>query len=157
MARATWTIAEIAEEFGITHRTVRYYESEGLISPERRGTIRVFHPRDRVRLGLVLRGRRIGFQLEEIRKIVDMYDDVPGESGQLDYLLTQIDDRRQDLQRRRADIDAALTTLCELEHRCREDLRALQGAAHAPRSADPGGARLPDGEMFPGTSSPDDE
>lgn len=130
MARRTWTIAEIAEELGTTHRTVRYYESQGLVSPERRGTVRVFHPRDRVRLALVLRGRRLGFPLEQIRRIVDMYDDVPGEAGQLQYLLDQIDERRNELEARRADVEAALAELEELQRRCRADLESLaQGSA----------------------------
>jgi DNA-binding transcriptional MerR regulator len=122
----TWTIAEVAEEFGITHRTVRYYEQQGLVSPERRGTTRVFHPRDRVRLALVLRGKRIGFDLEKIRTIVDMYDDVPGEAGQLAYLLEQVEGRREELRARRADIDAVLVELDDLERRCREDLAGLR-------------------------------
>ena len=119
MASGTRTIAEVAEEFGVTHRTVRYYEAEGLISPERRGTTRVFHPRDRVRLGLVLRGKRLGFPLEEIRRIIDMYDEVPGEAGQLEYLLGQIDQRRAELD--------------ELQRRCRCDLDALSGKLPAHR------------------------
>ena len=122
----TWTIAEVAEEFGVTHRTVRYYEQQGLVSPERRGTARVFHPRDRVRLALVLRGRRIGFDLEKVRTIVDMYDDVPGEAGQLEYLLEQVEGRRAELEARRADIDTVLDELDELERRCREDLERLR-------------------------------
>lgn len=122
----TWTIAEVAEEFGVTHRTVRYYEQQGLVSPERRGTARVFHPRDRVRLALVLRGRRIGFDLEKVRTIVDMYDDVPGEAGQLEYLLEQVQGRRAELEARRADIDTVLDELDELERRCREDLERLR-------------------------------
>jgi len=121
----TWSIAEIAEEFGITHRTVRYYEDKGLVTPERRGTLRVFHPRDRTRLRLVLRGKRLGFPLDEIRTIVDMYDQQPGESGQLTYLLDQIEDRRGDLWLRRRDIDAALAELDDLERRCRTDLARL--------------------------------
>ena len=121
----TWTIAEIADEFAITHRTVRYYEDKGLVTPERRGTLRVFHPRDRTRLRLVLRGKRLGFPLDEIRTIVDMYDQQPGESGQLSYLLDQIDERRGDLWLRRRDIDAALAELDDLEHRCRTDLARL--------------------------------
>ena len=121
----TWTIAEIADEFGITHRTVRYYEDKGLVTPERRGTLRVFHPRDRTRLRLVLRGKRLGFPLDEIRTIVDMYDQQPGESGQLSYLLDQIDERRGDLWMRRRDIDAALAELDDLERRCRTDLARL--------------------------------
>src|SRR5690349_21337769 len=126
VASRTWTIAQIAEELGITHRTVRYYEDLGLISPERRGTVRVFHPRDRIRLQLVLRGKRLGFPLEEIRTIVDMYDEQPGEAGQLRYLLGQIGDRRAELERRRQDIEDSLAELAELERRCEDDLRALR-------------------------------
>ena len=125
MASRTWTIAQIAEELGITHRAVRYYEDLGLISPERRGTVRVFHPRDRIRLQLVLRGKRLGFPLDEIRTIVDMYDEQPGESGQLRYLLGQIDDRRAELEQRKRDVEAALSELDDLERRCQDDLRAL--------------------------------
>ncbi|MGZ4450537.1 MerR family transcriptional regulator [Oryzihumus sp.] len=124
-ASPTWSIAQIAEEFGVTHRAVRHYEELGLISPERRGTARVYHRRDRTRLNLILRGKRLGFPLEEIRKIVDMYDEQPGEAGQLTYLLDQIDDRRLELERRRKDIEDSLTELDDLERRCREDLRRL--------------------------------
>jgi len=125
MATRTWTIAQVAEELGITHRTIRYYEDLGLIAPERRGTTRVFHPRDRIRLQLVLRGKRLGFPLEEIRTIVDMYDEQPGEAGQLRYLLGQIDERRAELEQRRRDVEAALAELEELDRRCRDDLQAL--------------------------------
>ncbi|GAA1249861.1 MerR family transcriptional regulator [Oryzihumus leptocrescens] len=124
-ASPTWSIAQVAEEFGVTHRTVRHYEELGLISPERRGTQRVYHRRDRTRLNLILRGKRLGFPLEEIRKIVDMYDEQPGEAGQLTYLLDQIGDRRLELERRRKDIEDSLTELDDLERRCREDLRRL--------------------------------
>jgi DNA-binding transcriptional MerR regulator len=119
------TIAQIAGEYGVTHRTVRFYEDRGLIRPERRGTRRVYHPRDRVRLGLILRGKRLGFSLEEITRIIDMYDEQPGEVGQLRYLLTQIEDRRVDLEQRRRDVLAALAELDELEQRCRADLERL--------------------------------
>jgi DNA-binding transcriptional MerR regulator len=127
--RTTWTIAEIAEEFGVSHRTVRYYEDKGLVTPERRGTARIFHPRDHVRLALILRGKRLGFPLDEIRRIVDMYDEQPGEAGQLTYLLGQIGDRRAELEQRRRDVDAALTELDELERRCRDDLASLRSAS----------------------------
>ena len=126
MARErTWTIAEVAEDLGVTHRTIRYYENLGLITPERRGTTRVFHARDRIRLRLVLRGRRLGFPLEEIRAIVDMYDQQPGETGQLRYLLDHIDDRRAELTTRLRDVQAALRELDDLERRCRDDLAKL--------------------------------
>lgn len=122
---STWTIAEVAEEFGVTHRAVRHYEELGLISPERRGTRRIYHRRDRIRLALILRGRRIGFPLEEIRTIIDMYDEQPGEAGQLRYLLAQIGDRREDLESRRRDIEDSLDELATIERRCHEDLARL--------------------------------
>ncbi|MGZ4437814.1 MAG: MerR family transcriptional regulator [Nocardioides sp.] len=121
----TWTITELAEEFGVTLRTIRHYEEVGLLSPGRRGTVRVFDTRGRIRLQLVLRGKRLGFSLPEIRTIVNMYDEQPGEAGQLQYLLDQIAVRRGELERMRRDID---DTLVELEHvaaRCHEDLARL--------------------------------
>jgi DNA-binding transcriptional MerR regulator len=121
----TWSIAGVAEEFGVTHRTVRHYEELGLISPERRGTARVYHRRDRTRLGLILRGRRLGFPLEEIRTIIDLYDVPRGRRSQLEYVLGQIDERRAALEQRRRDIDAALSELGEFERRCRSDLDRL--------------------------------
>jgi DNA-binding transcriptional MerR regulator len=119
------TIAEVAEQYGVTHRTIRFYEDRGLISPERRGTRRIYHPRDQVRLSLILRGKRLGFSLEEITRIIDMYDEQPGESGQLRYLLDQIEERRADLEQRQQDVLAALAELADLERRCRADLSAL--------------------------------
>jgi len=121
----TWTIAQVADEFGVTHRTVRHYEDLGLISPERRGTTRVYHRRDRTRLALVLRGKRLGFPLDEIRTIIDLYDLPRGRHGQLEYVLAQIDERRADLEQRRRDLDAALAELTEFERRCRADLDRL--------------------------------
>jgi DNA-binding transcriptional MerR regulator len=118
----TWTIREIAEEFDVTHRTVRHYEELGLITPERRGTSRIYHRRDRTRLGLILRGKRLGFPLEEIRTIIDLYDAPRGRRSQLEYVLAQIDERRADLEQRRRDLEAALTELDRFEDRCREDL-----------------------------------
>jgi DNA-binding transcriptional MerR regulator len=128
----TWSIAEIAEDFGVTLRTIRFYEDRGLIAPERRGTARVFHPRDRVRLELVLRGKRLGFSLDEIALIVDMYDAEPGEAGQLAYLLEQIDVRRAELEQRRRDIEASLAELDEVQRRARADLRRLRRTARRP-------------------------
>lgn len=121
----TWTIREIAQEFDVTHRTVRHYEELGLISPERRGTVRVYHRRDRTRLGLILRGKRLGFPLEEIRTIIDLYDAPRGRRSQLEYVLAQIDERRADLEQRRHDLDAALGELERFEQSCRSDLDRL--------------------------------
>ena len=125
-SRATWSITEMADEFGVTLRTIRHYEDVGLITPERRGTSRLFHTRDRIRLQLILRGKRLGFSLPEIRTIVNMYDEQPGEAGQLQYLLDQIDVRRSELEQLRRDIDETMTELAHVEQRCREDLEALE-------------------------------
>lgn len=122
----SWSIAELAAEFDVTHRTIRHYEQLGLIAPERRGTARIFHRRDRTRLALILRGKRIGFDLEEIRKIIDMYDELPGEAGQLTYLLDQIAARRRELEQRRQDIEDSLAELETLAQRCQHDLRGLR-------------------------------
>jgi DNA-binding transcriptional MerR regulator len=121
----TWSITDLASEFDVTLRTIRHYEDIGLITPERRRTARVFHPRDRVRLALVLRGKRLGFSLEEIATIVNMYDAEPGEAGQLRYLLDQIATRRQELEQRRRDIEQTLAELADVEQRCHQDLDAL--------------------------------
>ena len=124
----TWSITELAEEFGVTLRTIRHYEDVGLITPERRGSARVFHTRDRIRLQLILRGKRLGFSLPEIRTIVNMYDEQPGEAGQLHYLLDQIDVRRAELDQLRRDIDETMAELAHVEQRCREDLAALENS-----------------------------
>jgi DNA-binding transcriptional MerR regulator len=123
---STWSIAELAAAYDVTLRTIRFYEDKGLLTPERRGTARVYHPRDKVRLGLILRGKRLGFSLDEIATIVDMYDAEPGEEGQLVYLLDQIGSRRAELEQRRRDIDETLLELAEVERRCQADLKALR-------------------------------
>lgn len=124
-ADRTWTIAELAAQYDVTHRTLRHYEDRGLLRPDRRGTVRVFRNRERIRLALILRGRRLGFSLDEIATIVDMYDEHPGEAGQLHYLIEQIGVRRTELEQRRRDIEETLTELDEVERRCREDLGRL--------------------------------
>ena len=125
--RTSWSITELAAEHATTLRTLRHYEDVGLLTPERRGTTRVYHPRDRTRLRLILRGKRLGFSLPEIRTIVDMYDDQPGETGQLEFLLTQTEVRRAELDRLRRDIEDTAAELDVVEARCREDLRRLGG------------------------------
>jgi DNA-binding transcriptional MerR regulator len=118
----TWSIGELAAQFETTLRTIRHYEELGLLTPSRNGQQRVYTERDRVRLQLILRGKRLGFTLEEIAHILDLYDDLPGEAGQLEFLLADIQRRRADLLRRRADLDATLAELDDLERRCRSDL-----------------------------------
>jgi len=121
----TWTITSLAAELGVTLRTLRHYEDVGLLSPERQGSARVYHQRDRVRLRLIMRGRRLGFSLPEIRTIVNMYDEQPGEAGQLHYLLEQIEVRRSALERLRRDLDETSAELDVVAARCRRDLDRL--------------------------------
>jgi DNA-binding transcriptional MerR regulator len=122
----TWTIGELATEFGTTLRTIRFYEDSGLLAPERHGQSRVFHDRDRVRLQLILRGKRLGFTLAEIAHVINLYDETPGEAGQLTYLIEDIAHRRAVLMHKRRDLDEALAELDDLERRCRADLAKLE-------------------------------
>ena len=119
------SIGVLAREFGVTTRTIRYYEDEGLLSPERRGQKRVYRPRERVRLRLILRGKRLGFSIAEIREILDMYESEPGEAGQLRHLIGKIAERRAGLERQRADIDQTMADMAEIEARCEQALAAM--------------------------------
>lgn len=120
-----FSIGDLAREFDVTTRTIRFYEDEGLLSPSRRGQTRLFNQRDRTRLKLIQRGKRLGFSLAEIREIVDMYDAPPGEAGQLELLIGKVDARRQRLLQQREDIAVALRELDGVAARCQERLGAL--------------------------------
>src|SRR4029450_5590645 len=135
MVERTWSIGELAEEFDTTLRTIRFYEDRGLLTPERHGTTRIFHDRDRVRLQLILRGKRLGFTLCEIAHGINMYDETPGERGQLAFLISDIDQRRDALLAKRRDLDEALTELDDLEKRCRADLERLSNSHSGPLCA----------------------
>jgi DNA-binding transcriptional MerR regulator len=117
-----YTITQLAQEFDVTTRTIRFYEDQGLLNPARNGQMRVYSPRDRVRLKLVLRGKRLGFSLSEIREMLDMYDAEPGESGQLELFLAKIDERRGLLQQQQHDIELTLKELDDIEAQCRAQL-----------------------------------
>ncbi len=121
----TYTITELAREFDVTTRTIRFYEDKGLLKPARNGLTRVYTPRDRVRLKLVLRGKRIGFSLDEVREIMNMYDSAPGETGQLEYMLDKLAQRRAMLHRQQQDIELTLKELKEIEAQCRERLATM--------------------------------
>ncbi|MEC7656367.1 MAG: MerR family DNA-binding transcriptional regulator [Pseudomonadota bacterium] len=123
-----YTISDLAKEFDVTTRTIRFYEDQNLISPLREGTRRLFRARDRTRLKLILRGKRLGFTLAEISEIVVMYDAAPGEVGQLHLLISKIESRRAQLQQQMQDIEATLSDLSEVENRCRDRLSDLGGA-----------------------------
>lgn len=128
-----FTITELSREFDVTTRTIRFYEDEGLLAPERRGLARVYGPRDRVRLRLILRGKRLGFSLSEIKEILDLYHREPGEVGQLRHFLMKIAERRRQLAQQREDIDVTLDELATVENRCRERLAELEGGTKGQR------------------------
>lgn len=134
MAKTTHTISELAKEFDITTRTIRFYEDQGLLHPERHGRNRVYLPRDRIRLKLVLRGKRLGFSLSDISEIIGLYDTEIGEAGQLHYFLGKIEERRTMLKRQRKDIDITLKELQSIETQCRAQLKALPKNPKIPKS-----------------------
>ena len=115
--KQNYTITELAGDYEITSRTIRHYEDIGLLSPVRKGTQRIFNIRDHVRLGLILRGKRIGFSLAEIKEIIDMYDLPEGERKQSSFLLNKVEERRQMLLTRQQDIHKMLSELDEIEIR----------------------------------------
>ena len=106
-----YTISELASEFGVTSRALRLYEESDLLAPNRQGTKRIYAERDRVRLRLILRGKRLGWSLAEIRESFDLYDSSMGEEAQLVYLLEKLNARREILQTQKQDIELALSDL----------------------------------------------
>ncbi|KJS34845.1 MAG: MerR family transcriptional regulator [Rhodospirillaceae bacterium BRH_c57] len=114
----TYGISELAQEFGITARAIRFYEDKGLMTPLRDGQRRVYSGRDRIRLMLILRGKRLGFSLREIQDILDLYHAERGEVGQLRYFIAKMQERRDSLMRQREDIDLTLQELDRLEADC---------------------------------------
>ena len=119
----TFTISELAREFGVTTRTIRFYEDQGLLSPKREGTSRVFSNRDRVRLKLALRGKRLGFSLAEIRELFDLYDVTQDEKKQLEDFLTKLERRRALLEQQREDIEVMLNEISFFANQCRRLLK----------------------------------
>ena len=120
----TYTISELAGEFGVTTRTIRFYEDQGLLSPAREGTNRVFSNRDRVRLKLALRGKRLGFSLAEIRELFELYDISRDERKQLEEFLSRLERRRAHLEQQREDIEVMLNEISFFANQCRRLLKA---------------------------------
>jgi len=113
-----YTITELTREFGVSTRTLRFYEDEGLIHPERRGRTRLFRSADRRLIMEILRGRRIGFTIAEIREIIHVYRDPPGEAGQLRLLMKRVEEKRDELNQKRKDIEETLEELNNVEEAC---------------------------------------
>jgi DNA-binding transcriptional MerR regulator len=121
-----WTVGELADELGVTTRTLRHYEAEGLLTPQRVGQNRAYTAQDRARLRLILRGRRFGMTLNECREIVDMYDGATSsERRQLTTLLGRLAEIGDDLRRRREDLERTLAEVDEVARRCRARLAEL--------------------------------
>ena len=125
----TYTITELSREFNVTPRAIRFYEDQGLLSPTREGRRRIYSRRDRVRLKLILRGKRLGFQLSETRALFELYDSDHGALGQMQYFLEKIHERREILEQQRRDIEAVLSELEVAERSVREALRSKDQAA----------------------------
>ncbi|GAA5317464.1 MAG: liu genes transcriptional regulator LiuR [Candidatus Pelagadaptatus aseana] len=118
----TYSISELAKEFDITTRTIRFYEDKGMITPQRNGQTRIYSPADRTKLKLILRGKRLGFSLDESFAIIDMYNPKGNNAGQLHTLIDGIRERRLALQRQMKELQDMLQDLDDAEQRCREAL-----------------------------------
>lgn len=124
-----WTVGELGRELGVTARAIRFYEDRGLVSPRRAGTTRVFGPRDRARMILILRGKRLGFSLREIKDYLDLYDADPTHAEQLRLLLQGVRSRMGLLREQATALDQTLRELREIEAQTVAALAALGKSA----------------------------
>jgi len=121
--RAEFSISELASEFDVTPRAIRFYEDHGLLAPKRAGQRRIYSPRDRTRLKLTLRGKRLGLTLSEIRELIDMYEPGRDERPQLARFLAVLESHKASLQQQRMDIEAQLTELQVFEKKLGRQLK----------------------------------
>jgi DNA-binding transcriptional MerR regulator len=129
MTQHYYSISDLAREFEITTRALRFYEEKGLLHPRREGQKRLFNPADRVRLELILRGKRIGLTLEESRGIIDMYEPGQDNAEQLNSVLGKITKRRQLLKDQLEDIQTMLGELDAVQNRCEQALKTIEKGA----------------------------
>ena len=125
----TYSISELAHEFDVTPRTIRYYEDEGLLTPLREGQTRIYSHRDKIRLKLTLRGKRLGFSLAEIRELFDMYDTDKSSKNQLNSMIRLIESKRSALHQQLEDIQMVMAELEAAEQRCVNSLNNLKSAS----------------------------
>lgn len=121
----TFSIGELAKEFDITTRSIRFYEDQGLILPTRKGQTRIYNQRDRVRLKLILRGKRLGFSLAETGRLFELYDADNSSATQLETVMKLVNEKKKDLQQQLEDINAVLVELDNLEDNCRTTLKKV--------------------------------
>jgi len=122
--RSEFSISELAREFDVTPRAIRFYEDQGLLSPRREGQRRIYTPRDRTRLKLTLRGKRLGLTLSEIRELIDMYEPGRGERAQLQRFLAVLESHKAALLQQQSDLEAQLSEIRAFEKRVRKQLRS---------------------------------
>ncbi|KPK08697.1 MAG: MerR family transcriptional regulator [Betaproteobacteria bacterium SG8_39] len=120
--RGEYSIGELAREFDVTPRTIRFYEDQGLLAPRREGQRRIYTQRERTRLKLTLRGKRLGLSLSEIRELIDMYEPGRDERPQLERFLAALESHRGALEQQRTDIEAQLSEIAVFEKRVRKQL-----------------------------------
>jgi DNA-binding transcriptional MerR regulator len=126
-SKKTYSISELAKEFDVTTRSVRFYEDQGLLHPSRRGQTRIFSSKDRVRLKLILRGKRMGFSLSQTKELFDLWDEtLSGNEKQLLLMLDTLANKRAQLEQQKSDIAQAEMEMDTAEARCREALGDLQ-------------------------------
>ncbi|WP_303843470.1 MerR family transcriptional regulator [Aeromonas sobria] len=125
----TYSISELAHEFDITPRTIRYYEDEGLLTPQREGQTRIYSHKEKTRLKLTLRGKRLGFSLAEIRELFEMYDTDRSSNTQLNSMIQLIDEKRSALRQQLDDIQMVMAELEAAEQRCVNSLNSLKTGA----------------------------
>jgi DNA-binding transcriptional MerR regulator len=121
--RGEFSIGELAAEFDVTPRAIRFYEDHGLLAPAREGQRRIYSPRDRTRLKLTLRGKRLGLTLSEIRELIDMYEPGRDERPQLERFLAVLEAHKANLLQQRDDLQAQLSELEAFEKKIRRQLR----------------------------------
>jgi DNA-binding transcriptional MerR regulator len=122
----TYSISDLSKEFDITTRSIRFYEDQGLVSPTRKGQTRIYNQRDKVRLKLILRGKRLGFSLAETGRLFELYDVDKTSAKQLNSIMELIHNKKRDLTQQLEDISAVLIELNDLEDNCQETLRTLE-------------------------------
>lgn len=129
----TYGISDLAREFDVTPRAIRFYEDQGLLAPQRSGSRRIYAKRDYVRLKLILRGKRLGLSLSEVAAMFDLYDSARDEKPQLTQFLAALAERREQLERQRADIDEMLGEIAVFEAQSRKILSAAGKARRSRR------------------------
>lgn len=124
--KRTYSISELAKEFGVTTRTIRFYEEKGYLAPEREGTRRIYSQADRTRLRLILRGKRLGLSLDETAEMIQMYGTPQGNRKQLEIFVSRIEEKRAELERKRKDLEVMLSDLRSVEEKCHVALAEIR-------------------------------